>query len=154
MTVVVAPPSRALGRPWCTKRRIPIPFVTKVPDDGSRVKFSIEDRKQVEKCGRKSLCQFCGQKLDAIIVFLGGETATNLRLFRQAPFHEQCARYAVSACPYLRNTDDPQYATFCRRFKMQPAEYPLTVPGQITIINAFTAHAVIRVEPVGKWGAA
>lgn len=146
-------PKRARRRPWCPYKRIPIPFVTKVPEDGSRVKFSIEDRECVERCGARRLCQFCGESLDAIIVFLGGETATSLRLFRQAPFHEECARFAVATCPYLRNTYDPQFATFCRRFEMRLAEYPYTEPGQITVMKAFVAHAIVRVEPVGKWAA-
>ncbi len=115
------------------------------------MKFAIEDRKRVERCGRQRLCQLCGLKLVYPIVFLGGPTATDQRLFRQAPFHEPCARYAVATCPYLRNTNDPQLATFCADFKMELADFPLAVPGQVTRINAFFARGVIRVEPVGRW---
>lgn len=152
---MMAVPPRARRRPHCPFMRMPIPFVTLVPEDGSRVKFSVEDRARVKQCGRKSLCQFCGTPLEAVIVFLGGETATSQRLFRQAPFHEECARYAIARCPYLRRTDDPQFATFCRRFKMVMANFPFTdVELRNAAIEAFTVHAVIRIEPVGKWIAA
>jgi hypothetical protein len=138
-------------RPFCPRRRIAIPFVTHVPEDGSPIKFAVEDRKRVVECAKKHLCQLCGLALDAVLVFMGGETATRLRLFRQAPFHEPCARYAVRACPYLRNTDDLQFATFCRRYEFLPAEFPLTsLNGKTTIMKAFAARAIIRVEPVGK----
>lgn len=147
-------PARARRRPYCPHRKIPIPFVTKIPEDGSRVKFAIEDRKRVALCGRKALCQFCGTKLDPVIVFLGGPTATDQRLFRQAPFHEECARYAVETCPYLRRTDDPQFATFCRRFTMVKANFPMTtIEDRDKAIDAFMAHAIVRVEPVGRWAA-
>lgn len=144
--------ARAASRlPWCRVRKMPIPFVTEIPEDHPVVKFAVENRKRVLLCGRKSLCQFCGLRLDEVIVFLGGEMATAQRLFRQAPFHERCARYAVEACPYLRNTLDPQFATFCRHFKMQDAVFPLTDPTAPVVMKAFTAHAIVRVEPVGKW---
>jgi len=145
-------PDRARRRPCCPFRRIPIPFVTKVPDDGARVKFSIEDRQNVKRCGRKSLCQFCGLALDPIIVFLGGETATLDRLFRQAPFHEECARYAIATCPYLRRTDDPQFATYCRGYKMMLARYPFSaIEDRNRAITSFIPRAIIRVEAVGRW---
>jgi hypothetical protein len=146
-------PQRAVRRPFCPRRRIPIPFVTLVPADGSPVQFAIEDRTRVAACARKKLCQFCGTALDPIIVFIGGPTATQQLIFRQAPFHEECARYAIATCPYLRRTDDPQLATFCRRFEYLPTAFPLTVLGQTTVINAFAARAVVRVEPVGRWAA-
>lgn len=148
-------PDRARRRPCCPYRRIPIPFVTLFPGDGSRVKFSVEDRARVRECGRKQLCQLCGTALDPVIVFVGGETATIQRLFRQAPFHEQCMRYAIATCPYLRRTDDPQFATFCRRFEMGLAHFPFgAIEDRNTAITAFVPHAIIRVEPVGKWIAA
>lgn len=144
-------PGRARRRPCCPFRRLPIPFVTKVPDDGTRVKFSIEDRKRVKECGRKQLCQLCGLPLDAVIVFLGGEMATEQRLFRQAPFHEVCARYAITACPYLRRTDDPQFATYCRRYEMVQAVFPIAeIEHRNALQTAFVAHAIIRVEAVGS----
>jgi hypothetical protein len=70
------------------------------------------------------------------------------------PFHEECARFAVATCPYLRRTDDPQFATFCRRYAFVPATFPLTsLDGRPTQMRAFMAHAIVRVEPVGKWAA-
>lgn len=145
---------RANRRPCCPRSRLPIPFVTAVPGDGSPIKFAIEDRSRIAECARKSLCQFCGTALDALIIFVGGTTATDQRLFRQAPFHEECARFAVATCPYLRRTDDPQFATFCRRYAFVPATFPLTsLDGRPTQMRAFMAHAIVRVEPVGKWAA-
>jgi hypothetical protein len=147
-------PMRANRRPWCPRSRLPIPFVTLVPTDGSPVGFAVEDRTRVAECARKQLCQFCGTGLDATIVFVGGEIATRQRLFRQAPFHDECARFAVATCPYLRRTDDPQFATSCRRFKFVPADFPLTsLDGRVTIMRAFKASAIVRIEPVGRWAA-
>jgi hypothetical protein len=151
--MTVAVPSRANRRPWRPRRRIPIPFVTLVPADGSPVQFAIEDRSRVGACARKKLCQLCGNALDPIIVFVGGPTATQQLIFRQAPFHEECARYAIATCPYLRRTDDPQLATFCRRFEYVPTAFPLTVIGQTTVMKAFLARAIVRIESVGLWAA-
>jgi len=150
----VTVPNRARQRPCCPYRKIPIPFITEIPANGSRVKFSIENRTATKLCGRKKLCQFCGTALDAVIVFLGGPTAMEQRIYRQAPFHEECARYAVATCPYLRRTDDPQYALFCRRYDMVLANFPASeLEDRNTAITAFVPKAIIRAEPVGKWAA-
>jgi hypothetical protein len=137
-------------RPWCWRRRLPIPYVQRIID--GVVDFRKQDIARVARCAHQGLCQFCGTKLDEIAVFIGGRQATHDRLFREAPFHEDCARFALTVCPYLRSTDDPQFATFARNFRSQMAHFPLSEGGEIA--RAFVVTAVMRVEPVGLWEAA
>lgn len=138
-------PKRAARRPWCWRRRIPIPFVSNISADGV-VQFKIEDRKKIAKCAHDGLCQFCGLALDPLMVFMGGRDATRIRIFRQAPFHDECADFAIATCPYLRNTDDPQFKTYARSFKFAPCEFPHS-DGGVTL-RAFVVSSVVRVEPV------
>ena len=146
-------PGRARRRPWCPRKRILIPFVQLVVDGA--VDFRKQDNDRVRDCARRGLCQLCGTPLDPLIVFLGGEIATRQRLFREPPFHEECARFSLTVCPYLRRTDDPINATFCRRFDWLPARFPLPQEDAPHGVEgrAFVAHAIVRVESVGRWAA-
>ncbi len=127
---------------------MPIPFIQHIDETGT-VRFRREDLKRVETAAKKKLCQACGKPLDALIVFIGGETAVRQRLFRQAPFHEQCARVAMRLCPYLSKTADPHFMVWCRRYEWGIAHYPAD-PSEKTGFG-FVPKAIVRITPIERF---
>jgi hypothetical protein len=136
---------RLLRRPWCWRKRIPIPFITQISDEGV-VDFVGENRKRIDECAKKRLCQFCGTRLEAVIVFMGGEEAVRSKLFRQGPFHEECARLALVFCTYLRSRMDRQHMFFARDYRYAPAIFPYSRGGTVT--KAFQARGHVRTEAI------
>lgn len=79
----------------------PVPFTTwrnpttDVPD--FRV---IDTARQIEAIEHR-LCGICGQKMDYWVAFIGGPMAIAARQFRDPAMHDDCARFAAIACPFL-----------------------------------------------------
>ena len=55
------------------------------------------------ECMREHLCNLCGQGLEEVIAFVGGDKCEQSRLFADGPMHDECARYAILVCPFLNN---------------------------------------------------
>lgn len=94
---------------------MPIPFTTLIGKDGEP-DFKVLDMAAVRACFQQRLCALCGQSLPMQqplpghpfslpmqIVFIGGPVSAEHRCFVDPAMHEDCARYAVSICPYLAN---------------------------------------------------
>jgi len=79
----------------------PVPFtvlvdlVTGIPD------FTATDMERWYAAVSERLCGVCGTPLDYWIWFIGGPQSMEIRSFFDPGMHEECARYALSVCPYL-----------------------------------------------------
>lgn len=102
-----SPPPRLAKRPQL--QGYPVPYVTLVRPDGTP-DFKITDEAKRIRALRERRCALCGEPLEYRIAFIGGESLVNLREFYDAGMHEDCARYAARACPFLALTDS-QYAS-------------------------------------------
>ncbi len=106
-----AMPDRLARRPQF--RGFPVPYTTLTRADGTH-DFKVTDETTRAECLSRRLCALCGEKLDYWIAFIGGESLIDLREFYDPAMHEDCARYAAVACPFLANSEasyaSPNYA--------------------------------------------
>jgi hypothetical protein len=79
---------------------VPVPYTTVIRADGTP-DFKSVDRENLARCLTQRLCGLCGERLKEVIVFIGGPKGVEGRLFTDPPMHEDCALYAVKACPFL-----------------------------------------------------
>lgn len=92
-------PAELAHRPLDDTGRV-VGWATALGDDGRAmqgVNVALRCAEAIE--GR--LCGQCGTPLGYWIAFLGDEECVSGRRFLEPPMHEACARYAISACPYL-----------------------------------------------------
>lgn len=91
---------------------LPIPYTTLVRD--GKPDFRTNDIELWRDAATRRLCSQCGQSLDYYKWFIGGEKCLVERrdpdgvvyaltgVFVDLAMHEECARYAAAACPFLR----------------------------------------------------
>lgn len=85
--------------PICPQRRVPVPwFVAMV---GGQYEFRCMDGAKLLLAIKESRCWTCGQVLANAKVFVIGPMCTVNRISAEPPSHEDCARFAVRACPFL-----------------------------------------------------
>ena len=65
--------------------------------------FRIVNEANRIRCAAEGLCNLCGQPLEPVMCFIGGERSGASRVFIDGPMHEECAKYSISVCPYLKN---------------------------------------------------
>lgn len=70
-------------------------------DDKGVPDFTVLDDVKIIECVTKHRCGLCGRELDYWIAFVGGPLSVKNRAFSDPPMHEECARYALSVCPFL-----------------------------------------------------
>lgn len=46
-------------------------------------------------------CALCAKRMRSPFAFIGGPQSIERSLFRDGPMHEECARYAMSVCPFV-----------------------------------------------------
>jgi len=92
--------ARLMDRPWDERRNIPIPWFNVMSEDET-VNFTGIDFTKVLRCGLENLCGICGRDLDYWIAFVGGPISMHNRAYSDPPFHEDCAKFAMTACPHL-----------------------------------------------------
>ena len=63
--------------------------------------FTVLDEAKVLACVRDSTCGLCGEPIDYWFTFVGGPLSVANRSFLDPAMHEECARYALSVCPFL-----------------------------------------------------
>lgn len=80
-------------------RGYPVPYV--VMQDPP--KLAVIDPRRFHECAQLKLCGVCGRRLGNKKWFLGGESSSTCRLFTFPAQHEECARYALRACPFITN---------------------------------------------------
>jgi hypothetical protein len=100
-------PAGIAARPVCTKRKLPIPFVTRVNPDGTG-DFARIDPVQTELCVKLRLCGVCGLFVRYWIAFLGGPySSAENGAYTEPGMHEECAEWALKLCPYLLRARTP-----------------------------------------------
>jgi hypothetical protein len=80
----------------------PIPFTTPEPKPGEKPLFRTIDDKKHNLCVRYQLCGACGKHIaQPPYWFHIGPMCVDLRAVFAQPFHEPCARAALTICPWL-----------------------------------------------------
>jgi hypothetical protein len=91
-------PQRMIKRP-VNERGFPVPwFVSFI--DGKWDFVNLDPRKIVEAYHRK-ICWLCGEPLGQYKAFVIGPMCSINRVSSEPPAHNDCAEYAVRACPFL-----------------------------------------------------
>lgn len=101
----VAIPNRLAKRP--TYRGLVIPYTTIILSNGEP-DFTTNDEVRRLEVMRGNKCALCANPLDYWVYFIGGPKSHISRVFIDPATHEDCARYAMAVCPYLRN----EHATY------------------------------------------
>ena len=88
-----------------------INFTAKTDSDGNPI-FLVADEQKRWLCAKDRLCGICGQKLGETMVGIAGAKIAEAKKFEfdEAFMHEECARYAARACPFLGHERYDQYA--------------------------------------------
>jgi hypothetical protein len=100
MTTLVEIPKRLSKRPvW---NGMAVPFTVKI--DNGVPQFRTLDEKSRNKCLNWRLCGICGEPLEKIVCFIGGEACCQYKHFIDPGMHSECAKYAALSCPFLKGT--------------------------------------------------
>lgn len=126
---------RALRKRPKDRRGYPIPYIV-FRDTAGKPHFTINDQSKHAHVVAKGLCSLCGGKLKEPqgapgVWLVGGPICflSPMGAFLDPGMHEDCARYALSVCPYLAA---PRYATRIDEKTLKP-EF---VPGGVVIDNS------------------
>lgn len=98
---MIQPPVRLRGRPQF--HGMPVPYSVFVSEAGIP-DFRVNDMERMAECVARDLCVLCGQRLGRRKVFTGGPASIENGAFFDGPMHEDCARYAITICPFLSGT--------------------------------------------------
>lgn len=153
-----AMPERLARRPQF--RGFPVPYTTLTRADGTP-DFKVTDESEREECLRRRLCALCGEKLDYWIAFIGAEALIELREFYDPAMHQECARYAARACPFLANSEasyaSPDYApgevshTHYVPSSERPKRMGLYVTRSYQVVTRrISATEIVRIVRAGK----
>ncbi len=94
-------PDRLKDRPrWEGKA---IPFTTYINKE-DQPEFKVVDKDIIQWCMEEQLCGICGQKLEGVVAFIGGELALQNKLYVDPGMHPECAEYSARVCPFLSLT--------------------------------------------------
>ncbi len=80
-------------------RGYPVPFFVAWVD--GQPDHRVIDPKKLVRCVREQLCWICGQPLRWPAVIVNGPMGCVNRVSSEPPSHEACARFSVTACPFL-----------------------------------------------------
>jgi hypothetical protein len=72
-----------------------------VPTINGAPEFRAVDPRRIQEADRKGLCWICGRKLGTMKCFVIGPMCAVNRVSAEPPSHLECARFAVTACPFL-----------------------------------------------------
>ncbi len=80
---------------------LPVGLMFFVDPESGVPDFKVLELERVMRCRADGVCGLCGEPIDAEYAFVGSAEDIAAREFYEPPFHEQCARYAFSVCPFL-----------------------------------------------------
>lgn len=80
-------------------RGYPVPFF--VPWINGKPEFRVADAKKKVACITQQFCWICGQPLGKFRSFVVGPMCTVNKVSGEPPCHQECASFAVEACPFL-----------------------------------------------------
>lgn len=82
------------------QRGYPIPYFT--PFVNGKPDFRYQDPEKRESCLERKVCSICAEALLAKqFWFICGPLGLKNKIHSDAPMHEECARFALMACPHL-----------------------------------------------------
>ncbi len=87
----------------------PVHYTVMRATDGTPDFKVIHEERRME-CILDGLCALCGERLEKIKAFIGGEACMNNKIFLDPGMHKDCAYYAAKACPFL-NSENREYAS-------------------------------------------
>lgn len=99
MTDDVVIPPRLTGRAR-DRRGFVVPYSQFIDNNGVP-NFRIMDDTKVRKCLVHRWCSMCGQPMGRHLYFIGGPACEKNGYFYDPAMHEECAKYAMQACPHL-----------------------------------------------------
>lgn len=82
-------------------RGFPVTYVTFIHPQTREPDFRIVNETRVRLCVAHRLCGICGEEIGRTVAFVGGPESVANRVFSDPPMHEECARYALTVCPFL-----------------------------------------------------
>lgn len=118
MSVVI--PKRLQKRPTDSRGYV-IPYTVFIDADGAP-HFRVPDSRKLITCLKLKLCGICGNELEGWNTAIGSPSEIEQHLFTDPAMHEECARYALAACPFLAN----------KNYKSRPVD---PIPGMVMIKN-------------------
>lgn len=84
-------------------RGLPIFYTVSRDEHGDPMWKSLDSRRQME-ASAKNLCHLCGQRLSVPQYWICGPLEVRDKIVSSnGPMHEECARFAIAACPFLSN---------------------------------------------------
>lgn len=86
-------------------RGFPVPFIVKDRVNGAPVDFRDTDPVKRIHAIVDRLCGVCGGQLEGDLYLIAAPECVESRLFSFPGMHEECARFAMLACPYLSSAD-------------------------------------------------
>lgn len=92
-------PERLRRRPLDSHGR-PLAWVLGVDGNGEPMQ-GVNDADKVFRCIIERRCGLCGEPLGWWVAFIGDDESVRQRVFVEPPMDPECARYALTACPYL-----------------------------------------------------
>ncbi|WP_042776352.1 hypothetical protein [Sinorhizobium fredii] len=81
------------------ERGYPIPYFVEIIDD--KPDFRVMNQRHLIAAIKFSRCWICGEQLGRYKAFTIGPMCCINRISAEPPSHYECARFAVSACPFL-----------------------------------------------------
>ena len=81
-----------------TEKGYPLPFFAAMIDGKPDIR--IVSTEKFHRCVNEHLCWLCGQPLDIPFVFV---VPPNKITSSEPPCHDECAEYAMAACPFITN---------------------------------------------------
>ncbi|WP_443750333.1 hypothetical protein [Asticcacaulis solisilvae] len=85
------------------ERGIPVPWFVDWP--GGKPDFRIVDGRKLIDGWKQDLCWICGQRLFAFRAWIIGPVSLINRCTAEPPAHPECARTALTHCPFLSNPE-------------------------------------------------
>ncbi|MFJ8043766.1 hypothetical protein ACIRBX_25020 [Kitasatospora sp. NPDC096147] len=94
-------PAALAARPMDPRRKLPIPAVNEVLEDGTG-DFVVIQGDTALRLATQGRCALCGQLMGGgSAAFIGGPASAESGLFTDPPMHEACAEAALRLCPHM-----------------------------------------------------
>jgi len=81
------------------ERGYPIPHTVQWID--GKPDFRVIDPQKWMHAVNNCMCGVCGQKIEGVMAFVGGESSIANRFFTDLSMHTECAEYALKVCPFI-----------------------------------------------------
>lgn len=148
-------PERMRGKP--VYHGLPVLFTTLI-EEGGRPNFRVTDLRRWQECVDKGLCGVCGEPLDKVMVFVGGDRSIANQLFFDPPMHAECAEYSRLVCPFINGGDystlplPPEYTIILESSAERPKRFGFLRCHRYSMVtvpwNGEEAHPLFHAEGV------